>query len=96
MEPPAWSQHISLYFASSDAPGVRLSNDMRKSGGRWKFIVEGGDSYRPRISWQTLTGSQSAILIDTKINKKIDMSKRDSYSFTRWDSSPREFVIRLK
>ncbi|MFQ5433087.1 MAG: fibronectin type III domain-containing protein [Nitrospinota bacterium] len=96
MEPPAWSQHISLYFASSDAPGTRFASEVRKSGGEWKFIVEGGDSHRPRISWQTLTGSHSAILIDTAINKKVDMSKRDSYSFTRWDSSPREFVISVR
>ena len=96
IEPPAWSQHLSLYFESSESPNARLSSDIRKTGGEWKFIVEGSDSHRPRISWQTLSGFPNAILIDTAINKKIDMSKRDSYSFTRWDSSPREFLIRVE
>ena len=96
IEPPAWSQHLSLYFESNDASGARLSSDIRKTEGQWKFIVEGGDSYRPRISWQPLTGSPNTILIDTATNKKIDMSARDGYSFTRWNSSPREFVIRVE
>jgi hypothetical protein len=95
-EPPAWPQHLSLYFISDEATAPRLASDIRNSGGDWKAVVEGGENRSVIISWETLAGSPGAVLIDIDGGRTIDMQRQSSYSFIRSDLSPRGFIIRTR
>lgn len=92
-EPPAWPQHLSLYFAPDYGHGPKRSSDIRESGGAWKVIVEGGENSRVVVKWKTLSGSRNAVLLDIAANQSIDMGKNGSYSFSRNGTGPRELFI---
>ncbi|GMT42477.1 MAG: hypothetical protein IEMM0002_0888 [bacterium] len=95
LEPPAWPQHLSAYFPQGGNANKKYSTDIRKSGRQWKFIVEGGENPRATIRWDTLSGSRRAELIDTSINKRVEMRKTGSYAFNRSGTGQREFIVRL-
>ena len=95
-EPPAWPQHLSFYFVSSDEPGKRFASDIRKSGTEWKAVLEGGEDYVTVLGWELLRGSPDLELVDSETNTVINMNQRSSYSFVRHDSAPREFIIRVR
>ena len=96
MEPPAWEEHLSLYLVPDYKPSVRRAADIRRTDGQWRAFVEGGENHRVVMKWQALSGTPFMELVDVKRNKVIDMTRTTSYAFARSDSSPREFIIRLR
>ena len=96
VEPPAWPQHLSFYFVSSDEPGRRFASDIRKSGREWKAVLEGGEDYVTVLGWELLRGAPDLELVDSETNKVINMNHQTAYSFVRHDSAPREFLIRVR
>ncbi|MBI5177974.1 MAG: fibronectin type III domain-containing protein [Nitrospinae bacterium] len=92
-EPPAWPQHLSLYFTRKSETGKRFSSDLRQNVKKWTAIVEGGQNKIVRLSWKTLAGSPKAVITDIANNRKTDMAKYSSYTFTRENNAPRTFLI---
>jgi len=94
VEPPAWSQHLSLFFERDDEGGSKRSSDVRKQGGEWLFYVEGGESDIVTVRWQKLKGEVSAKLLDVASGHQVDMSKKSTYTYRRDNLSARKFLVK--
>ncbi len=97
-EPPAWPQHLSFYFVKEGEPiENRRSTDIRSGEDKkeWTAYIEGGETGKVTLRWKGLAGDTGhLLLIDTVLNRSVDMTKAGSYTFTRNDFSPRRFTIR--
>jgi len=92
-EPPAWPQHLSLYFQRKSENGARRSADIRHSTKKWLAVVEGGQNSIVTLRWKTVAGKSRATMTDMGNNRRVDMAKTGAYSFTRDGTAPRKFII---
>ncbi len=93
-KPPAWPQHLSLYFQRQGENGAKRSADIRHSSKKWTAVVEGGQNSIVTISWKTIAGTPKTTMTDLTDNRKVDMTKTGAYSFKREGGAPRRFIIR--
>lgn len=92
-EPPAWPQHLSVYFVRKNDHETRRSSDVRAKSKNWTAVVEGGENRQVTLSWQVLSGKPDAVLLDVTANSRIDMGRQTHYTFTRKNLLPRKFII---
>lgn len=93
-EPPAWPQHLSVYFVRKNETGVRRSSDIRHSAANsWVTVVQGGENRNVTLSWKTVAGSPQMTLIDVGGNRRIDMNLNSSYVFSRTNAAAHKFII---
>lgn len=93
-EPPAWPQHLSVYFVRQNEVGTRRSSDIRRNDANsWVTVVQGGETREVTLSWKTVTGNPQMTLIDIDKNRRIDMNLNSSYVFTRTNTAAHKFII---
>ncbi len=93
-EPPAWPQHLSVYFVRKNETGIRRSSDIRsRSANSWITVVQGGENRQVTLSWKTVAGSPQMTLIDIHKNRRIDMNRNSSYVFSRSNTAAHKFII---
>lgn len=93
-EPPAWPQHLSVYFVRKNETGIRRSSDIRRDAANsWITVVQGGENRKVTLSWKTMAGNPQMTLIDIGKNRRIDMNLNSSYVFSRTNTAPHKFII---
>ncbi len=92
-EPPAWPQHLSLFFLRRNETEIRRSTDLRGEGKSWITVVQGGENRQVTLSWEIGAGSPRMTLYDLAKNRRIDMHRQSSYVFSRHNTLPRKFII---
>lgn len=93
-EPPAWPQHLSVYFVRKNEAGTRRSSDIRHDAATsWVAVVQGGENRQVTLSWKTVAGNPHMTLIDTGKHRRIDMNLNSSYVFSRANTSAHKFII---
>ncbi len=93
-EPPAWPQHLSVYFVRKNETGIRRSSDIRQNASNsWITVVQGGENRKVTLSWKMVSGNPQMTLIDIKENRRIDMNLNSSYVFSRTSTAAHKFII---
>ena len=93
-EPPAWPQHLSVYFVRKNETGIRRSSDIRRDAANsWITVVRGGESHQVTLTWKTISGNPKMTLIDLAGNRRIDMNLNSRYVFSRRNTAAHKFII---
>ncbi len=93
-EPPAWPQHLSVYFIRGNETGIRRSSDIRRNAvNSWITVIRGGENRKVTLSWKIVAGNPKMTLIDLAENRRIDMNLNSNYVFSRTNTAAHKFII---